>query len=261
MEGYKQIHTLEAKNLSKSFRLSEAQRRAQDLPSRKKIAVDDISFTAHSGEVFGLLGPNGAGKTTTMRMLATLIAPDQGDVLYDGKSIKKDQLEIKNHFAFLTTDLQLDKKSTANDMFDYFAGLYHVPKEKAAQRKKDLFSTFGVDAFADTKISKLSQGMRQKVSLAVSVIHDPDFIIFDEPTNGLDIIASRDVRDFILRMKEEGKCMIISTHLFDLVEKICDRAAMIVNGKIVVNDTLENLMNGRSLEDSFYDIYLQYQNK
>ena len=146
-------------------------------------------------------------------------------------------------------------------MFDYFAGLYHIPKEKADERKNELFSKFGVDAFADTKISKLSQGMRQKVSLVISVIHDPDFIIFDEPTNGLDIIASRDVREFILHMKEQGKCMIISTHLFDLVEKICDRAAMIVNGKIVVNDTLPNLMQGRSLEDSFYDIYTQYQKK
>ena len=115
-----------------------------------------------------------------------------------------------------------------------------------------------MNSFADTKISKLSQGMRQKVSIAISVIHDPDFLIFDEPTNGLDIIASRDVRDFILRMKEEGKCIILSTHLFDLVEKICDRAAMIVNGKIVVNDTLANLTNGRSLEDSFYDIYREY---
>ena len=255
------MHTLEAKNLSKSFTLSERQRRTLDLPTRKKVAVDDVSFTCHSGEVFGLLGPNGAGKTTTMRMLATLIKPDTGDVLYDGKSIKGDQLEIKNNFAFLTTDLALDKKSTANDMFDYFAGLYHVPKDKADERKKELFSKFGVDAFADTKISKLSQGMRQKVSLVISVIHDPDFIIFDEPTNGLDIIASRDVREFILQMKEQGKCMIISTHLFDLVEKICDRAAMIVNGKIVVNDTLPNLMQGRSLEDSFYDIYTQYQKK
>ncbi|MBR3056957.1 MAG: ABC transporter ATP-binding protein [Clostridiales bacterium] len=255
------MHTLEAKNLKKSFTISEAQRRKLDLPSRKKIAVDGISFVARSGEVFGLLGPNGAGKTTTMRMLSTLIKPDNGDVFYDGKSIKENPIEIKNHFAFLTTDLQLDKKSNANDMFDYFAGLYHVPKDVAAKRKQELFSTFGIESFADNKISKLSQGMRQKVSLAISVIHDPEFIIFDEPTNGLDIIASRDVRDFILRMKAEGKCMIISTHLFDLVEKICDRAAMIVDGKIVVNDTLPNLMNGRSLEDAFYDIYTEHQAK
>ena len=117
------MHTIEAKNLSKTFKISEAQRRSQDLPDRKKVAVSDISFTANAGEIFGLLGPNGAGKTTTMRMLATLIKPDTGDVLYDGVSIKDKPVEIKSRFAFLTTDLQLDKKSTANDMFDYFAGL------------------------------------------------------------------------------------------------------------------------------------------
>lgn len=255
------MHTLEAQHLSKSFTISERQRRANDLPDRKKIAVDDISFTANSGEIFGLLGPNGAGKTTTMRMLSTLIKPDSGEVLYDGVNIKDKPVEIKSHFAFLTTDLQLDKKSTANDMFDYFANLYHVPKEQAAARKKELFSAFEIDTFADTKISKLSQGMRQKVSLVISVIHNPDFIIFDEPTNGLDIIASREVREFILKMKADGKCIILSTHLFDLVEKICDRAAMIVDGKIVVNDTLPNLMNGRSLEDSFYDIYQNYKHE
>ena len=232
------MHTIEAKNLCKTFTISEAQRRSQDLPDRKKVAVDDI---------------------TTMRMLATLIKPDKGDVLYDGVSIKDKPIEIKSHFAFLTTDLQLDKKSTANDMFEYFAGLHHVPKNEIASRKKALFDTFDINPFAEQKISKLSQGQRQKVSLVTSVIHNPDFIIFDEPTNGLDIIASREVREFILRMKSEGKCIILSTHLFDLVEKICDRAAMIVDGKIVVNDTLPNLMNGRSLEDSFYDIYQQYK--
>ena len=103
--------------------------------------------------------------------------------------------------------------------------------------------------------------MRQKVSLVISVIHDPKFIIFDEPTNGLDIIAARDVRDFILEMKAKGKCVIISTHLFDLVEKICDRAAIIVDGKIVRNDTLESIMNGRSLEDAFYDIYSEIKGR
>jgi len=255
------MHTLEAKNLRKTFVISEAQRRKLDLPERRVTGVDDISFTARSGEIFGLLGPNGAGKTTTMRMLATLIRPDKGDVLYDGVSIKEDPIKIKNRFAFLTTDLQLDKKATANDMFEYFAGLYHLPKERYDERKKELFEAFGIGSFADTRISKLSQGMRQKVSIVISVIHDPDFIIFDEPTNGLDIIASREVREFILRMKEEGKCIILSTHLFDLVEKICDRAAMIVQGSIVVEDTLPNLMNGRSLEDSFYDIYQKYQKK
>lgn len=143
----------------------------------------------------------------------------------------------------------------------FFAQLYHIPKEVAKKRKEELFESFGITSYADTKISKLSQGMRQKVSLVISVIHDPQFIIFDEPTNGLDIIAAKDVRDFILQMKEKGKCVIISTHLFDLVERVCDRAAVIIEGKIVVNDILENLRQGKSLEDAFYDFYFNYQAK
>ncbi|MBR6879627.1 MAG: ABC transporter ATP-binding protein [Clostridiales bacterium] len=249
------MHILRAENLVKSFPLSEKQRKALDTKDKRKVAVGGISFEAKSGEVFGILGPNGAGKTTTMRMLSTLIKPDSGDVFYDDRSIKDHPESIRSEFAFLTTDLKLDEKSTANEMFDFFAGLYHLTKEQAEQRKKELFDRFAVNSFADTKIKKLSQGMRQKVSLIISVIHDPNFIIFYEPTNGLDIIAAREVRDFIINMKNEGKCLIISTHLFDLVEKVCDRAAFIMDGKIVANDTLENLMNGRSLEDSFYEIY------
>lgn len=251
------MEILRAENLVKTFQISEKQRKALDIPERKKIAVNGISFTAHSGEVFGLLGPNGAGKTTTMRMLATLIKPDSGDVFYNDKSAVKNPTSIRSEFAFLTTDLKLDMKSTADEMFDFFAELYHIPSETAKKRKSELFENFGITSFADTKINKLSQGMRQKVSLIISVIHNPKFIIFDEPTNGLDIIAARDVRDFILEMKAEGKCVIISTHLFDLVERICDRAAIIIDGKIVENNTLENIMNGRALEDAFYDIYTE----
>lgn len=251
------MEILRAENLVKTFQISEKQRKALDIPERKKIAVNGISFTAHSGEVFGLLGPNGAGKTTTMRMLSTLIKPDSGDIFYNDKSAVKNPTSIRSEFAFLTTDLKLDMKSTADEMFDFFAELYHIPSKTAKKRKSELFENFGITSFADTKINKLSQGMRQKVSLIISVIHNPKFIIFDEPTNGLDIIAARDVRDFILEMKAEGKCVIISTHLFDLVERICDRAAIIIDGKIVENNTLENIMNGRSLEDAFYDIYTE----
>lgn len=251
------MEILRAENLVKTFQISEKQRKALDIAERRKIAVNGISFTAHSGEVFGLLGPNGAGKTTTMRMLSTLIKPDSGDVFYNDKSAVKNSTDIRSEFAFLTTDLKLDMKSTADEMFDFFAELYHIPSGTAKKRKSELFENFGITSFADTKISKLSQGMRQKVSLVISVIHNPKFIIFDEPTNGLDIIAARDVRDFILEMKTEGKCVIISTHLFDLVERICDRAAIIIDGKIVKNDTIDNIMNGRSLEDAFYDIYTE----
>lgn len=253
------MEILRVENLVKTFQISKAQQKKLDLPSNIKTAVAGISFETHSGEVFGILGPNGAGKTTTMRMLATLIKPDKGDVFYNDISAVKSPEEVRAKFAFLTTDLKLDMKSTASIMYDFFAELYHIPKETALKRKEELFENFGITSYADTKISKLSQGMRQKVSLVISVIHDPQFIIFDEPTNGLDIIAAKDVRDFILQMKEEGKCVIISTHLFDLVERVCDRAAMIIDGKIVVNDTLENLKKGKSLEDAFYEFYIDYK--
>ena len=255
------MEILKAENLVKTFLISEKQRKVLGTKDKKKVAVDGISFTAKSGEVFGLIGPNGAGKTTTMRMLATLIKPDSGDALYNDVSAVKSPEEIRSKLAFLTTDLKPDMKSTPNIMFDFFAELYHVPKDEAEKRKKTLFEEFGINKFADTMIAKLSQGQRQKVSLVISVIHDPKFVIFDEPTNGLDIIAAREVRDFILNMKKAGKCVIISTHLFDLVEKVCDRAAMIMDGKIVVDDTLDNLMQGRPLEDAFYDIYTEYMSK
>ncbi len=251
------MEVLKAENLVKTFAISEKQRKSLGITEKRKTAVDGISFTAKSGEVFGLIGPNGAGKTTTMRMLATLIKPDSGDALYNGTSAVRSPEEIRSQLSFLTTDLKPDMKSTPDIMFDFFAELYHIPKDTALRRKRELFGEFGIDRFADTVIGKLSQGQRQKVSLVVSVIHDPSFVIFDEPTNGLDIIAAREVRDFIQNMKTAGKCVILSTHLFDLVEKVCDRAAMIMDGKIVANDTLENLMNGRSLEDAFYDIYTE----
>ncbi len=252
------MSVLKAENLVKTFQISEKQRKALEISEKKKIAVNGISFTSNSGEVFGLLGPNGAGKTTTMRILATLLKPDSGDVMFNDISVIRQPEKVRSMIAFLTTDLKLDFKSTANSMFDFFAQLYHVPKDQAVKRKEELFENFHINSFADTKISKLSQGMKQKVSLAISVLHDPEFIIFDEPTNGLDIIATRDVRNFILERKKQGKCILISTHLFDLVEKICDRAAMIIDGKIAANDSLQAFTKEKSLEDTFYDVYLAH---
>ncbi len=255
------MDVLKVENIVKTFALSTAQQKSLGTNEKRKTAVGGISFTAKSGEVFGLLGPNGAGKTTTMRVLATLIKPDSGDAFFNDISAVKNPEKVRASLAFLTSDLKLDMKSTPNQMFHFFSELYHIPKNDAEKRREYLFDRFGVNKFADTKIAKLSQGQRQKVSLVISVIHDPSFIIFDEPTNGLDILAARDVREFIINMKDEGKCVIISTHLFDLVEKVCDRAAMIIDGKIVIDDTLENLMQGKPLEDAFYDYYVKYSGK
>jgi sodium transport system ATP-binding protein len=251
------VNTLRAENLVKKFDLTDEQRRKERSDIKSKIAVDNVSFEITEGDVFGLIGANGAGKTTTMKMLSTLIKPTSGNIYYNDVSIFDDPDNIRKQFAFLTTDLKLDARSTPSEMFDFFAELYGLDKEFAKQRKQILFNTFGIDEFQNKKIVKLSQGMKQKTSLAISIIHDPAFIIFDEPTNGLDVLAAKEVRDFILSMRDEGKCIIISTHIFDLIEKTCNKVALIVDGKIIKNDTLERVMKNKSLEDAFYEIYTQ----
>ena len=248
------MNTLEVKNISKTFTLNEKERKERGIKDTKKVAVASVSFEAHEGEIVGLIGPNGAGKTTTMRIISSLIKPDNGDVLFNGQSIFKD-MEIKRKIAFMTSDLKLDPKSSANEMFDFFTDLYSIPKETAKKRKVELFEKLEISTFANTKIAKLSQGMSQKVKIAIAILHDPQFIIFDEPTNGLDVVASRIVREYLLEMKAAGKCIILSTHLFDLAEKVCDKVVMIHNGKVIADDKLSTLTANKNLEDAFYDIY------
>ena len=246
---------LQVQNLSKSFKLSRKQRKIEGCASAVKRAVDNLSFTAYRGEIFGLLGPNGAGKTTTLRMLATLIKPDSGDAVIDGKSITSDPYGVRSKIGFLTSELKLEDFFTPNYLFDYFSKLYCIPAEVAASRKAALFSRFGVDRFAEVKVANLSTGMRQKVSLIISIVNDPDFIIFDEPTNGLDVLTAKTVTDFLLELKAQGKTIILSTHIFSLIEKLCDRVGVIIDGKLVALDTLANLTAEKNLEDKFFDLY------
>ena len=218
-------------------------------------SVRDLSFTAYEGEIFGLLGPNGAGKTTTLRMLATLIRPDSGDAIIDGSSILSDAEQVRKKIAFLTTDLKLEDFFTPNYLFDFFSELHQVPKETAKERKEMLFNIFGIDRFAEVKVANLSTGMKQKVSLAISLVHWPNVIIFDEPTNGLDVLTAKVVTDFLLELKNQGKTVIVSTHIFSLIEKVCDRVGVIINGEMAVCDSLENVQAGLPLEDRFFEIY------
>ena len=246
---------LVVKNLKKTFKLSRKQQKIEKTNATIKVAVDDLSFSAYRGEIYGLLGPNGAGKTTTLRVISTLIKADEGDALIDGISVKNDPDKIRNKIAFLTSELKLEDFFTPNYLFDYFSALHGVEKNIAEQRKNKLFQKFGIDKFKEVKVGELSTGMKQKVSLVISLVHDPDFIIFDEPTNGLDVITAKVVTDFLLDLKNEGKTIIISTHIFSLIEKVCDRVGIIINGKMICSDTLENLTEGSTLEDKFFEIY------
>lgn len=246
---------LEVNGLKKTFKLSAKQQKIEKTNEKVKVAVNDLSFTAYRGEVFGLLGSNGAGKTTTLRMLATLIKPDAGDALVNGASIVSEPAKVRSNIGFLTSELKLEEFFTPNYLFDFFSELHGVPAEEAKKRKQDYFDRFGIDKFAEVKVGNLSTGMKQKVSLVISLVHDPDIIIFDEPTNGLDVLTAKVVTDFLLDLKERGKSIIVSTHIFSLIEKICDRVGIVISGQMVICDTLEAIKQGKSLEERFFEIY------
>lgn len=246
---------LQVRDLKKTFKISAKQQKIQKTKEKIKVAVNHLTFTAYQGEVFGLLGSNGAGKTTTLRMMASLITPDEGDVLVDGTSVVKHPAEVRSKIGFLTSELKLEEFFTPNYLFDFFSELHGVDRETAAKRKRDLFDRFQISEFAEVKVANLSTGMKQKVSLVISIVHNPDIIIFDEPTNGLDVLTAKVVTDFLLELKEQGKTIVVSTHIFSLIEKICDRVGVIINGQMIVCDTLEKIQNGLSLEDRFFEIY------
>ncbi len=248
---------LQVQNLRKTFKVSAKQQKLQKSKEKINVAVDELSFTAYEGEVFGLLGPNGAGKTTTLRMMATLLSPDEGDVLVDGVSVVKNPDIVRGKIGFLTSELKLEEFFTPNYLFDFFSELYGIDKETAGKRKKDLFEKFEISKFAEVKVGDLSTGMKQKVSLVISIVHNPNIIIFDEPTNGLDVLTAKVVTDFLLELKHYGKTIIVSTHIFSLIEKICDRVGIIIDGTMVVCDTLENITAEKCLEEKFFDIYAE----
>lgn len=248
---------LKVNDLCKTFKLSKKQQKIENTAGKVKVAVDHLSFEAYKGEIFGLLGPNGAGKTTTLRMLSTLIRPDSGDVIIDGVSVVKQPELVREKIGFLTSELKLEEFFTPNYLFDFFSDLHGVEPQVREERKARMFKRFGIDQFAEVKVANLSTGMKQKTSLVVSLVHDPDIIIFDEPTNGLDVITARTVTDYLAELKAEGKTIIVSTHIFSLVERLCDRVGIVINGQMTVCDTLKALTAEKSLEDKFFEIYME----
>ena len=246
-----------ASGLKKTFKLSPKQQKLEGAKERTKVAVNDLSFSVNRGEIFGLLGPNGAGKTTTLRMLATLIRPDGGDARIDGASIVSAPEDVRAKIGFLTSELKLEDFFTPNYLYDFFASLHRVDPAVRDQRKRAIFTRFGIDEFAEVKVANLSTGMKQKASLAISLAHDPDIVIFDEPTNGLDVLTARVVTDYLTELREQWKTIIVSTHIFSLVEKVCDRVGVIIDGRMIACGPLEEVKAGKSLEDRFFDLYAE----
>ena len=224
----------------------------------QKVAVDNLSISVNAGEIYGILGSNGAGKTTTLRCLSTLIKPTDGKIYVNGHEVQEEAEEVRKNIGFLTSDIKLDPQFSADYLFDFFGNIHKVPKEELKKRKAELFQYFEIKDFAHKKIKELSTGMKQKAAIAVSLVHDPDIIVFDEPTNGLDIITARNVTDYLQKLKEEGKLILISTHIMSEAEKICDRIGIVIGGKKIAEGTLEELLletNTKNLEDAFFEYY------
>lgn len=241
------------KDLKKEFKISKRQRKIQQC--RTNIALNGLSFEVNKGEIYALLGTNGAGKTTTLRILSTLLKPDDGKCYIDGVNVAEEPDKIRSKVGFLTSELKLDGFFTPNYLYDFFSDLYGVKSELRIMRKKELFNTLGIDKFAEVKVSNLSTGMKQRVAIAISLVHDPDIIIYDEPTNGLDIVSSKMVIDYLKELKTNGKTIIISTHIFEVVEKVADRVGIVINGKLEYEDSISRIKKEKSLEDVFFEVY------
>ena len=243
-------------HVSKRFKLSKKQKREEKIAKNKDSiwAVSDISFRCQPGRIFTLLGPNGAGKTTTLRMIATMLKPSEGKIEVAGFDAVKQPQEVRRHIGFLTGSTGLYDRLTANELIKYYADLNGMPQDLFAKRKKELFELLGIDEFANRRIAKLSAGMKQKVSIARTIIHDPDVVIFDEPTVGLDVITSRSIIQLIRNCKQDGKTVIFSTHIMGEVNLLSDDLAIIHRGKLAFNGNFQDFkqnMQARTIEDEF----------
>ena len=220
-------------------------------------AVDGVSFECRESEVFGLLGANGAGKTTTLRMLSTVISPTSGTARVLGHDIVKDPAGVRRSMGFFSTSTALYPRLTARETIEFFARINQYPKDKVKERVEALIKRFGISEYADVRVEKLSTGMKQKVSIARAVAHNPRIVIFDEPTIGLDVLNALEVVQAIRELRDDGRTIIFSTHIMTEAEKLCDRIAIIHKGRILACDTLAGLRETTGLH-YLEDIFLLY---
>jgi len=236
---------IEVRNLCKTFH----DRKKGDIP-----AVRSISFQYAPGHVFGLLGRNGAGKTTTLRMLATILTPTSGTALIDGLDVTEKPGEVRKRIGYLSGDTKLYDRLTGRELLTYFGELSGMTPASIEGRMAELQVTFNLRDFLDKRVGKMSTGMKQRLSLARVVLHDPPVLIFDEPTSGLDVMGAREVLRIVQELKAKGRTIIFSTHIMTEAERICDEIAIIEQGSILTQGSVLSLRNGNgggSLEDVF----------
>jgi sodium transport system ATP-binding protein len=220
-------------------------------------AVNGVSFTARDGEITGLLGPNGAGKTTTLRMLYTLMKPDAGQVLVDGVDAYTDALAVRRRLGVLPDARGLYKRLTAAENIDYFGKLHGMEPALLTSRREALIDGLDMRDIASRRTEGFSQGQRVKTAIARALVHDPRNVLLDEPTNGLDVMATRAMRRFMRQLRDEGRCVLFSSHIMQEVAALCDRIVVIAHGRVVADETPAALLaqtGESSLEDAFVKI-------
>lgn len=239
---------IHVRQLSKSY---------SDGAGGQRMAVDRISFDALAGQVFGLLGPNGAGKTTTLRILSTVLQPTTGRITINGFDPVSHPGLVRRQIGFVSVNTAIYDRMTAWEMVWFFGRLNQMPEDLLRARMEWLFDRLQMQGLRDTLCSRMSTGMKQKVSIARALVHDPPVLVFDEATSGLDVLAVRELYRTIQTMRGQGKCIIYSSHIMSEVERLCDSVAIMLEGRIAARGTVEELreqFHEESLEDVFYHL-------
>ncbi len=245
---------VEAIGLAKSY---------DDLARGKLTAIEELTFTAHAGEAFALLGPNGAGKTTALRILTTMLTPTAGEARVNGFDCITQAELVRRQIGFISTNTAVYDRMTAWELVEYFGQLHGLPDDELHARMETLFTRLEMHNLRNTLGAKMSTGMRQKASIARALIHDPPVIVFDEATNGLDVLAARALLTEVSRLRDEGKCVIFSTHIMREAERLCDRIAILHRGKILAQGTLPELREQHAehdLEELFFQLIHEADN-
>jgi len=227
-------------------------------------ALDDVTFNVRAGEIYGLLGPNGAGKTTCLRVLSTVLRPTRGIAEVDGINVVHNPEGVRSRIGFMSCNTGIYDRMTAREMVEYFGRLYGIPEDRLQIRIDEIFDILQMHEIRDRLGGKLSTGMKQKVSIARTIVHDPSVIIFDEPTSGLDVLVARNVLEAVQTLRDQGKSIIFSTHIMREVEKLCDRIGIIHRGRILAEGTLSELAaqhQQADVEELFFDLINESERK
>lgn len=232
-----------------------------DLRRGQFVALDGISFRARPGQVYGLLGPNGAGKTTALRILSTVLRPTGGTATVAGYDVLRQPAAVRRQIGFMSANTAVYDRMTGWEMVEYFGRLHGLATEVLHDRMRSLFDRLKLNDTRDVLGSKMSTGMKQKVSVARAVVHDPPVLIFDEATVGLDVLAARALLHTVAELRDQGKCIVFSTHIMREAERLCDRIAILHRGQVLAEGTLEELRDRhhqRDLEELFFQLISQY---